>query len=323
MPPFRARHPRDEASAHLGRGRVGLVLEPSPPAVQDRPWFADDPVDPDGVEGVVVSPVGPDQGWEELVVGDADLALFARDHSLVGPPSLPGPPSSLPTTRTSLTALAFYVLAPVRQAANGKIGLRWTKGGFGTPFFGDDRQVRVEADHLVVQERDTVRAEPISTLRAAGDLVGIVPHAPTGIEFHDAPSPVDPDEALDVDPDAVGFLDRWFGFSTLVLERLRHDAGSPDDARVQLWPEHFDPALELGDADAGTRASYGASPGDASSPLPYLYVSPWTAQSGAFWSAPFGGAALGLDELRRSSDPVGVALEFFGRGRHLLGLRPG
>lgn len=320
MAPFRARHPRDEASALLGGGRVGLVLEPSPPAVPEGPWFADDPVDPAGVEGPTVSPVGHgDQTWDEVIVGDEELSDFARDNDLVAPASLPEPPSSLAATRTSLTALAFSILAPARQEANGKIGLRWTKGGFGTPFFGHDRQVRVEGDHLVVQEGAAVRAEPITTLRAAGMLAEVDPHAPTGIEFHDAPAPVDPDAPLEVDPGAVAFLDAWFGFSTLVLERLRHEAGSPDDARVQLWPEHFDPALELGDADAGTRASFGASPGDASSPLPYLYVSPWTPQAGDFWAAPFGGAALGLDELRQASDPVEAALAFLRRGRQLLG----
>ena len=35
------------------------------------------------------------------------------------------------------------------------------------------------------------------------------------------------------------------------------------------------PKVGLGDADAGTRANFGASPGDASIPEPYLYVGPW------------------------------------------------
>ena len=49
----------------------------------------------------------------------------------------------------------------------------------------------------------------------------------------------------------------------------------------QLWPEHFDLACEIGDADAGTRANYGASPGDAAIPEPYLYVGPVGRRAGA------------------------------------------
>lgn len=316
-----ARDARAEATEILGDGRVGLVLEPSPPAVNQAPWFAEAPMSPAGVEAAeLVSPVVTGSGsWDEAIVGDDRAATFARDHWLANLKPLVDVPATLAETRSSLTTLAFYVLAPARQQANGKIGLRWTKGGFGTPFFGDDRQVRVEGDLLVVQEGESVEAEAITTLRAAGRLVGVTPGAPAGIEFHDPPAAGDPDQLLVVDPEAVAFLDDWFGYSTLVLERLLTLAGSPDDTRVQLWPEHFDPAIELGDAGAGTRASFGASPGDQAIPVPYLYVSPWSAQEGDFWIAPFGGAALTYDDLRASADPVGTALSFFERARALLG----
>ena len=67
----------------------------------------------------------------------------------------------------------------------------------------------------------------------------------------------------------------------------------------QIWPEHFDLACEIGDADAGTRANYGASPGDAAIPQPYLYVGPWDAsRARAVLAAyPFG-AALTYAEMR-------------------------
>ena len=68
----------------------------------------------------------------------------------------------------------------------------------------------------------------------------------------------------------------WFGFGCSVLEELRAGAPDADATRCQLWPEHFDLAIELGDADSGARAAYGASPGDAGHPDPYLYVSPWS-----------------------------------------------
>jgi hypothetical protein len=53
---------------------------------------------------------------------------------------------------------------------------------------------------------------------------------------------------------------------------------------VQLWPEHFDLAVELGDEAAGRRAAYGVSPGDESVAEPYLYVSAW--ESDGFEFAP-------------------------------------
>lgn len=316
-----ARNPRAEATARLGPGHTAAVLEPSPPAVNAGPWFADDPqhvAAPPGTRLVACTP-GCDVHWEDLVAQDPGLAVFAREHWLADLAPLPAAPDDLGSTRTALTALAFFVLAPARHATNGKIGLRWTKGGFGTPFFGPDRQVRVDGDRLVVQERDRAAAVRITTLRQAGEAVGISPGAPPGINFHDTPTMPDLDEDLPVSMDAVAFLDDWFGWATRVLEELRVDAGLPDDTRVQIWPEHFDAAIELGDADAGTRASYGASPGDDAVPTPYLYVSPWTPRDGVFWNAPFGGALLTLDQIRASGDDLGAARDFFAAARAELG----
>jgi hypothetical protein len=313
-----ARNPREEASRRLG-GRRALVLEPSPPAIDAGPWFADDPLATAEATEAVSPLLGATSTWDDVVDQNPQLAAFARDHWLADLDRLGPAPDTLPATRDALRALAFYVLSPARQASNGKIALRWTKGGFGTPFFGHDRQIRVEGSLLVVQHDGAVDTVPITTLRDAGRFVGVEPGAPEGIEFHDPPPPVALDEILDVDTAAVAFLDAWFGFSTLVLERLRALAGTPDDSRVQLWPEHFDPALELGDATSNARASYGASPGDSSVPQPYLYVSPWSPQDGDFWNAPFGGAALTLDQLQTSTDQAADALAFFEAGRRLLG----
>ncbi|KAA0233774.1 MAG: hypothetical protein JJLCMIEE_03631 [Acidimicrobiales bacterium] len=320
MPHVRARNPRAEATARLGEGRVSAVLEPSRPAVNTGPWFADDPVAAGATAGDLVTPIkGSSRSWDSVVDAQPELAGFARDHWLANLKRIGAPPGSLAPTREALRSLAFYVLSPARQTANGKIGLRWTKGGFGTPFFGDDRQIRVQGDLLVVQDGEDVVSEPITTLRAAGKLVGVEPGAPSGIDFHDPPPEPDHNAALPVDPAAVAFLDDWFGFATLVLERLRAAAGRPEDTRVQLWPEHFDAAIEIGNADRGTRAGYGASPGDDAIDQPYLYVSPWTAQHGDHWNAPFGGAALTLGELIAAPDQAGAAAAFFGQCRDLLG----
>jgi hypothetical protein len=86
---------------------------------------------------------------------------------------------------------------------------------------------------------------------------------------------------------------------------------------VQLWPEHFDLSVELGDEAAGRRATYGASPGDEAHAVPYVYVSPWRQQSGAFWNeGTF--ASRSLTDFADAPDQRRAALDFFERGRALL-----
>ena len=86
-----------------------------------------------------------------------------------------------------------------------------------------------------------------------------------------------------------------------------------EPSRVQIWPEHFDAALEIGNESAEQRSALGGSPGDESHPEPYMYVAPWTARpSGELWQASgFPGAELAYAELLRSPDPRAAALEFF------------
>jgi hypothetical protein len=123
---------------------------------------------------------------------------------------------------------------------------------------------------------------------------------------------LDLDTPLDVDAGAARALGDWFGFGASLLEQLRADA-TEDDApgRVQIWPEHFDVAVDLGPHDA--RANYGASPGDAEHPEPYLYVGPWEPISGAFWNEPWG-ASLSYPAILDGAD----ALAFLRRGKALL-----
>ena len=94
-----------------------------------------------------------------------------------------------------------------------------------------------------------------------------------------------------------------------------------DVSEVQLWPEHFDPAIEMGRQDRGRRASYGGSPGDPAHPHPYLYVSAWgdIDRSNAYWNDDaFNGSSLGYAELARAEDPVQTALDFLLRGYGIL-----
>ena len=252
-------NPRREAAELLGH--EAAVLEPSPPAVAEDPWFADDPAREPGI-----SPIGSGPGtWDELARRGGEVATFAASRWLGAWKRLEPAPSGLVETRLALHHVAEHVLKPAREAANGKFGLRYTRAGFGTPFFGEDRQVRVERADLVWQ--------------TAGH--------------------VDLREPLEADASFVG---DWFGFAFSVLEELRSGAPDGSDTRVQIWPEHFDAAIELGAEAEGARAAYGCSPGDENHPEPYCYVAPWAAE---------GYEHLPYSALLESPDQRRSALEFF------------
>ena len=57
-------------------------------------------------------------------------------------------PSTFDETRKGLWTLACYVIAPERKARTGRIGLRPTGDGFGTPPFEDGSRVVVRGDRL-------------------------------------------------------------------------------------------------------------------------------------------------------------------------------
>jgi hypothetical protein len=201
--------------------------------------------------------------------------------------------------------VAERVIAPARQRANGKIGLRWTLGGFGTPFFGADAQIRVDGVELVIDTPPGQRRQPLSTVRDSAAAIGF---DLVGADERRDASP------LEIDAAASRFVGDWFGFVTSVLEQLRAEAPPEWEAsRVQIWPEHFDAAVEIGNEQAEQRAGLGGSPGDAAHPEPYLYVAPWTARpTGELWQASgFAGAELPYSELLAATDQRAAALEFF------------
>lgn len=201
------------------------------------------------------------------------------------------------------------------------MGLQAAPGGFGTPSF-DGRIVRVEGDSIVAEETDKVATQTITTVRAAAEFVGIEYEVEWFPDFHDPLKPVDPDVPLVVEDTAARALGQWFNFGTDVLERLRaHGTADDDVTEVQLWPEHFDPATELGSQDEGRRASYGASPGDAGHQEPYLYVTPWGEfdETDPYWnSGSFKGSLLGYSELVGAEDPVATGLDFLLDGYRIL-----
>jgi hypothetical protein len=308
-------NPRAEAYERLGGRYEVRVLEPSPPAIDSDPWYADDPAAradvPSGRE--VVSPVATgDLRWEQLAAEDPQLADWCADRWLGSYRRLGQAPANLVATRLALHALAERVIAPARRNANTKFGLRYTRGGFGTPFFGDDVQIRVVGNELIVVESGHERRAPITSLDAAAEHIGRR-LLPDDVELGA--------DALGVDPEAAAFLGEWYGFAASVLEELRAGTGNaPDLARVQLWPEHFDLAIDLGNEAAGARGTFGASPGDGAHAEPYLYVTHWAdTPDDPYWSdTAFPGASLAYATLRASADPLRAAVDFFRRGRDLL-----
>ncbi len=316
------RDARQEAQDLLADGYAAVVLEPSPPAIDDGDWYADDPTSLSAVDPDLIAVAPTSAGeilWDELAGDDPDIAAFAAERWLGAYKELGPIPKRFPRRRTDFHRLAYSVVAEARYAANGKFGLRFTKDGFGTPFFGDDVQVRVAGTNLIVQRGDEVESAPITTLEAAGRLVGVEPG--TTAAEHDSPALGDISDDLIVDEASSEFISDWFGFATSVLEELRLTPGAKDPSRVQLWPGHFDVAIELGRAEREQRATYGASLGDEAHEEPYLYIGAWNDvdRDNSFWNDEnFSGASVSYTDLLEEPDPREAAVIFFQTGHQLL-----
>lgn len=226
-------------------------------------------------------------------------------------------PESFIAARDGMHALAEHVLAPARFRADGNIGLVPTTGGFGTPTFGDGERVRVEAIELVHERPGTTTRVGLTTLGTAAQFVGVELGVPTGVYTTSTPSA--PDLSIALDADAARVLAAWIAFADSLLADLCETYAAHDHTGRTLWPEHFDLACELGDADAGTRANYGASPGDEGIAEPYLYVGPRDAghRTGKLAAYPFG-AAITYSELNAATDAKGAGMDFFLEGAALL-----
>lgn len=219
-------------------------------------------------------------------------------------------------TRTAWHTLAERVLAPARHAATGRIGLRPAPGGFATPEFAGTT-VAVDCATLVITSAAGTRREDVTTLGAAAAFAGVPDGADTGV--YAATTPGDPGTPLTIDPAAAAALASWFAFGAEVLGTWAAEQRDDTPSEVQLWPEHFDLATDLGPDDA-RRANYGASPGDGGHQLPYLYVGPWRPDDDPFWNAG-SFARLGHLDLERATDPIARALEFFAAGHARLSRR--
>jgi hypothetical protein len=195
-------------------------------------------------------------------------------------------PGAFRTTRDALHALACYVISPARKARTGRIGLRAVDGGFGTPPFDDGSRIVVHGNRLA---RDPGTGIVITTPRAAGAFLGVELTPDPGVGT-DLP-PFEPDAALAVGVDASLFLGHWYGTGQSVIDRLPDRLGR-DAARLseaQLWPEHFDLAVDV-ELVGGRHVNVGFSSGDGFVDEPYVYVGPHDMRGleGDYWNAGFG-----------------------------------
>ncbi|MEX1038647.1 MAG: hypothetical protein WDZ96_07320 [Acidimicrobiia bacterium] len=228
---------------------------------------------------------------------------------------------SFAVTREHLHQLAYFALSPARHSVEGRMGLRPTPGGFGTPEFGG-RIARVEGALVVHEDGGNVATQPISTVRAAAAFFGNTYEEVWFEDFKDPLAPIDPDLPIEVDDEDSRLVGAWFEMGFAVFDLLRERSTAGDDASAaQIWPEHFDAAMETGSADAGERASYGFSPGDDEHTDPYIYVAAWGEidRSNPYWNdAAFNGSSMSYDALAGSQDPAGEALAFFEKGYQIL-----
>ncbi len=239
-------------------------------------------------------------------------------------PELPllGDIEMLTRTRGAWHRLAEHVLAPARYHETGRIGLRVTAGGFGTPphtHGGATEALHVVGAELRVARDDATVAHTITTIGAAAEAAGIEPGAPA-IDYMPT-TPLDLDAPLEIDTGAAHVLATWFELGWSVLEELiRHAGDEAQPSMLTLWPEHFDAAVDLGNEAQGRRGTFGVSPGDDAHTEPYVYVTHWSdAADDDYWNdAAFVGASLPYSAVAATTSPHGTMLDFFRAGLALL-----
>ena len=234
------------------------------------------------------------------------------------------------STADTLRTLATHLLARARWEATDRIGLRPTPGGIGTPTFGDQAErVRFSGGSLVHEVAGPVGAQTrVAALNGATIAeLGELARVDLSAEFtvgNDTPPLPPVSTIISVNPQACAQVGAWYSLVDEALVALLGGLPNAEPSALQIWPEHFDMAVDLA-AAPGIRLNVGGSPGDSFSSEPYLYVGPWNSSRPAdpatgnteFWNAPFG-ASFGFDQLRKHSDPIAAAVEFFRKGIDLL-----
>jgi hypothetical protein len=212
-------------------------------------------------------------------------------------------PARFAATRDGLRALACFAISPARKARTGRIGLRATGDGFGTPPFDDGTRIVVRGRRLAWEPGASTA---ITTVRAAAEFLAAELSPDPGVG-EDLP-PFEPDTDLAVDDASSLALGAWYAFGQALI-----DARPEAKTEAQLWPEHFDLATTV-ELAGGTKVNVGFSPGDGFNAEPYAYVGPHdlerlTRRAGDGWNAPFG-AYLAYGELLAAADPAVAAQAF-------------
>jgi hypothetical protein len=228
---------------------------------------------------------------------------------------------SYESSRLDLQQVAVHVMARRRFTASGRFGLRATPGGLGTPVHGDDEVVRISGTLLIREFRTAegvhTRVHPLSgatmaELAAFAD-VDLDPSFSVG---HDTPALTDRDRPLTIDAGHAATIAEAYQLGAQALATV---AAEWADATVaQIWPEHFDIALDV--AAGSTRANVGVSPGDGYRPEPYAYLGPWSAErpgAADYWNAGFG-ALITVAELGTGASAGARLRDFWRRGLALL-----
>ena len=195
----------------------------------------------------------------------------------------PLPPEYV-TTREALHAVVEHTLSAASYAAIERIGLRANESGFSTQDLNGVTYT-ISGPFLTDGTRSLLLTG--STIRGVADWMGIVPGAPATVYTHVTPMAFD--APLEIDGECAVMVGEWFAGMQTVLEAV-----FPNEV-IQLWPEHFDLATSVHEAN------FGASPGDEHIAEPYVYFGPW--------GEPF--IPLSYSALVKASDPLAAAEGFF------------
>jgi len=225
-------------------------------------------------------------------------------------------------TRSTLHVVSAHVLGRRRHEVSGRFGLRATPGGIGTPAFGDPLEVVRVSGTILVRELggdSATLAIPGRSLRQLAEFAGTDIDRPFSVG-EQTPPLGDPDRPIALDGATVRVLANWYALGWVVMDRFLDGlAGDAGAAAIQLWPEHFDAATNVG-VPGGARLNVGFSPGDDFAPEPYAYVGPWGPERPGdpdFWNAPFG-AVLMASKILSHHDPVRRGLDFLETGLRAL-----
>nr|WP_090341741.1 hypothetical protein [Mycolicibacterium malmesburyense]CRL71798.1 hypothetical protein CPGR_02089 [Mycolicibacterium malmesburyense] len=203
-------------------------------------------------------------------------------------------------TRRQLRGVAESLIAGPQYRSAGTIRLAVRPDGFAAVAI----PLSVQGTDLIFPDGSIPLAGHVA---AIAEAAGVVPGPPDGV--YQIVDPLPPDAELELDPDAVAWLQRAHYAGGYALKHVL------PQQQPTLWPEHFDVAA------VEDEVNYGVSAGDETHPTPYAYVGPWQKRAGPFWNAPFG-ALYPLDATHDVDTLATRITEFFERARAELGIRP-